>query len=78
MSTSWGSGIIKDNLILWLDAASNKSYPGSGTTWHDLTTNNYDMSFVNTPTFDAANNTFNFDGSDYMTINLKFTIYLSM
>jgi hypothetical protein len=72
MSTSWGSNIIKDNLILWLDAASSKSYPGSGTTWHDLTTNNYDFTLVNSPTFDLSNKTFNFDGSnDYATIDLN-------
>lgn len=29
-------GIVTDGLILWLDASNPLSYPGSGTTWYDL------------------------------------------
>lgn len=40
----WGSErpIVKENLILWWDAGKTASYPGSGTTIEDLTSNNYD------------------------------------
>jgi len=31
--------VVTDGLIMYLDAANPKSYPGSGTTWYDLTGN---------------------------------------
>ena len=34
-----GPHIVTDGLVLCLDAANNKSYPGSGTTWSDLSGN---------------------------------------
>lgn len=36
MSTKCGPNIITDGLVLYLDAANSKSYPGSGTVWYDL------------------------------------------
>lgn len=45
--------IITDGLVLCLDAGNNKSYPGSGTTWRDLTGNNRNATLVNTPTFNS-------------------------
>ena len=33
--------IVTDGLVLALDAADTNSYPGSGTTWYDLSGNNY-------------------------------------
>ena len=33
------SGIVSDGLVLWLDAGITTSYPGSGTTWFDLSGN---------------------------------------
>ena len=33
------SGIVTDGLLLWLDAGITTSYPGSGTTWFDLSGN---------------------------------------
>lgn len=39
--------IITDQLILNLDAGDPASYPGSGTTWYDLTSNNNDGTLVN-------------------------------
>ena len=32
-----GPSIVKDGLVFHLDAAAERSYPGSGTTWYDLT-----------------------------------------
>jgi hypothetical protein len=34
-----GPHIITDGLVLALDAASSRSYPGTGTTWTDLSGN---------------------------------------
>jgi hypothetical protein len=36
MGISYNPRIITDGLVLCLDAANRKSYPGSGTTWFDL------------------------------------------
>jgi hypothetical protein len=35
MSVYGGPEIVTDGLVLCLDAANRKSYPGSGTTWTD-------------------------------------------
>jgi hypothetical protein len=40
MATSDGPSIIKNGLVLCLDAADKNSYPGSGTVWFDLSGNN--------------------------------------
>ena len=56
--------IVTDGLVLALDAANPKSYPGSGTTWSDLAGNN-DATLTNGPTFDSGNSgSFVFDGID--------------
>lgn len=39
MSTSYNPQIVTDGLVLLLDAGNTRSYPGTGTTWTDLTTN---------------------------------------
>ena len=40
MSIYGGPDIVTDGLVLHLDAANRKSYPGSGTSWNDLSGNN--------------------------------------
>jgi hypothetical protein len=55
------SGIVTDGLILHLDAANPASYPGSGTTWYDLSGvgNNFTLDAVgltyNSGVFDLTN-----------------------
>ena len=63
-----GPNIITDGLVLYLDAANTKSYPGSGTTWSDLSGNNNNGTLVNGPTFNSANGgSIVFDGvNDYL------------
>ena len=39
MATLYGANVVRDGLVLHLDAANVKSYPGSGTTWYDLSGN---------------------------------------
>lgn len=46
MSLGHGSNIVQDGLVLHLDAANVKSYPGSGDTWYDLSGNNYNSTMV--------------------------------
>jgi hypothetical protein len=38
-----GPNIVTDGLVLALDAGSKKSYPGSGTTWYDISGNNFNF-----------------------------------
>jgi hypothetical protein len=63
-----GPNIITDGLVLALDAANTKSYPGSGTTWYDLSGNGNNGTLTNGPTFDSENQgSIVFDGTnDYV------------
>lgn len=49
--------IVTGGLVLCLDAANRKSYPGSGTVWNELS-NNMSAELVNSPTFNSQNNGF--------------------
>jgi hypothetical protein len=55
MSVIGGPDIITDGLVLHLDAASAKSYPGSGTTWYDRSRYKNHGTLTNGPTFDSGN-----------------------
>jgi surface protein len=65
--------------VLVLDAGNPLSYPGTGTTWTDLSGNNNNGTLINGPTFDSANGgSIVFNGvSQYVNCgnasNLKFT-----
>lgn len=59
MGLGHGAGIVRSGLVLHLDAANKKSYPGTGTVWNDLSSNNH-FTLNNTPTL--SNGYFNFDG----------------
>lgn len=47
MSLNHSPKIVTDGLVLCLDAANRKSYPGSGTTWFDRSGNNINGTLVN-------------------------------
>ena len=65
MAVFYNSSIIRDNLVLCLDAANSKSYPGSGTTWTDLSGNGNNGTLTNGPTYSSANGgSLVFDGVD--------------
>jgi hypothetical protein len=56
MATQFAFGkIVTDGLVLALDAADKNSYPGSGTTWRDLSGNNNNGTLTNGPTFSSTN-----------------------
>jgi hypothetical protein len=57
------------NIVLYLDAANTNSYPGTGTTWTDLSGQSNNGTLINGPTYDSANGgTIVFDGSnDYVS-----------
>lgn len=47
--------IVTAGLLMHLDAGNAASYPGSGTTWSDLTGNGNNATLYNTPTYSADN-----------------------
>ena len=54
MSYKYGPSIVTDGLVFYVDAANDKSYPGSGTTWTDLIGGN-NGTLTNGPTFGSGN-----------------------
>ena len=55
MANLYGPRIVTDGLVFNVDAANKKSYPGSGTTWFDLSGNGNNGTLTNGPTFDSNN-----------------------
>ena len=70
-----GPEIVEDGLVLALDAGNTKSYPGSGTTWTDLSGNGNNGTLTNGPTYSSSNGgSIVFDGSnDYVSTNYTAT-----
>ena len=63
--------IITDGLVTLLDAGNSKSYPGSGTTWTDLSSNQQDATMNGNPSFSTATGVSHFDldgDGDYFEI----------
>jgi hypothetical protein len=70
-----GPNIVKDGLVLHLDAGSHKSYPGSGTTWTDLSGGGNNGTLVNGVGYNSGNlGSLVFDGvNDYIQTPLTGT-----
>lgn len=65
MASKGGPDISENGMVLYLDASNTRSYPGSGTTWTDLSGNGNNFSLVNGPTFSSSNlGSIVFDGTD--------------
>jgi hypothetical protein len=65
MGITYNPRIVTDGLVLALDAGNSKSYPGSGTTWTDLSGRGNTGTLTNGPTYSSANfGSIVFDGSD--------------
>jgi hypothetical protein len=62
--------VVTSGLLVNYDAGNTASYPGSGTTWTDLSGNGTNATLVNGPTFDASNGgCIVFDGTnDYASL----------
>lgn len=60
--------IVPSGLIFHVDAGNSQSYPGTGTTWYDISSNSYNGTLTNGPTYDSANKgSIVFDGNnDYV------------
>jgi hypothetical protein len=71
-----GPYVVREGLVLYLDAANTKSYPGTGTTWTDLSGRGNPGTLTNNPTYNSANGgSIVLDGvDDYVnggTVNLQ-------
>jgi hypothetical protein len=79
-SYGWrGPNIVKDGLILYVDAGSPNSFPlvNSSTTWKDISGNANNGTLVNGPTFNSGNGgAIVFDGSDdYVNLGINPSCY---
>ena len=65
MGTTGGPNIVTDGLVFDVDAASPRSYPGSGTIWYDLVNANHGT-LTNGPVFNdtTGQGSIYFDGTD--------------
>jgi hypothetical protein len=70
MGLGHGADIVRNGLVLHLDAANVKSYSGTGTTWFDLSGNGNNATLINGPTYGSNNNgSIVLDGvNDYITL----------
>ena len=51
MTISYGPSVVTQGLVLALDAADRNSYPGSGTTWTDLSGNGHNITLGSSVSF---------------------------
>ena len=73
------SGIITNGLTLYLDAGKTTSYPGTGTTWYDISGNGYNGTLNGGAGFNSANGgSITFDGLDeFINLGTSFSIPLN-
>jgi hypothetical protein len=65
MGIAYNPRIVTDGLVLALDAGNTKSYPGSGTTWYDLSGNGNNGILANGVGYNSNNGgSLSFDGVD--------------
>jgi hypothetical protein len=65
MAGNVAPNIITDGLVLYLDAANTRSYPGSSNVWNDLSTGGNNGTLTNGPTFNSGNGgSIVFDGTN--------------
>jgi hypothetical protein len=77
MAIAYNTSIVRNGLVVYLDAANPKSYPGSGSTWYDLSGKNNHATLYNSPAFNSAGY-FVVDGvNDYAQITNNATLDFS-
>jgi hypothetical protein len=69
--------VVTDGLKLYLDAYNTRSYPGTGTTWYDLSNSAYNLTNTGgTWTVSGGRRYFELDGvNDYITGTSNTTLY---
>ena len=75
MGIAYNTSLVRDGLVLHLDAANKKSYPGTGTNWTDMSGSGNNGTLVNGVAYNDANKgSMVFDGvNDYANLNFPFT-----
>jgi len=69
MASNYSPKIVTDGLVLCLDAASKNSYPGSGTTWSDLSPSGNDGTLSAAAIGTDVPGSMDFNGSsEYLTV----------
>jgi len=73
---SYYGNIVKDGLVLCLDAAKKDSYPRSGNVWNDISGGQRNGTLINGPTFNPNNDgSIVFDGiNDYVELGNIFNL----
>ena len=79
MTIGYGPRIVTDGLVLALDSADRNSYPGSGTTWTDLSGRGNNGTLVNGVGYNSGNlGSLVFDGvNDYVNCGNSTTLNMS-
>jgi hypothetical protein len=70
--TSWvpvGTQLVTDGLVLHLDAGNTSSYPGSGTTWYDISGSDINFTMVGGVTYTAGYFTNFTEATNYFEIS---------
>ena len=77
MGVSYNPSIVTNGLVLCLDAGNRKSYPGSGTTWTDLSGNGNNGTLLNGVGYNSGNGgSLVFDGvNDYVLLSTNLLIH---
>lgn len=71
MGITYNASVVRNGLVLHLDAANRKSYPSTGTAWTDLSGRGNNGILTNNPVYSTANGGyFQFDSStNYVSIS---------
>lgn len=70
MAVFSGPEIVNNGLVLHLDAANPRSYPGTGTTWFDLSGSGNNGTLVNSPTYSTSNKgIMTLTGTNYVSVS---------
>lgn len=68
MSVTYNASIVRNSLVMHLDAGNIKSYPGTGTVWYDLTSYQTNFNLQNGTVFNSSDPSFSTDGVNDMII----------
>ena len=74
IKSRFANTIVQQGLVLNLDAGNPYSYAGAGTTWYDVSGNNYNGTLTNGPVYNITNGgVIVFDGSNDYVVSSNFT-----
>ena len=69
MGTKYNPRIVTSGLMMYVDAANPRSYPGTGNTWYNLVTGAIGGTRGGVGISSTFNGSFNFNGNAYMTFD---------